>query len=92
MAAKKKRAFLPNMGKGMSHDKEYQLRRFLFSVCHMTGCCTLRAVSNFIMARNEEKQFGKLNRLWLQKEKEGKRVSCLGGFSALYYLSERNRE
>ncbi|XP_072555529.1 uncharacterized protein [Paramormyrops kingsleyae] len=40
----------------------------------MTGCCALPAVSNFIMARNEEKQFGKLNRLWLQKEKEEGRI------------------
>lgn len=29
------------------------------------------------MARNEEKQYGRLNRLWIQKEKEGKWKACL---------------
>lgn len=48
------------------------------------GCCVSRDivfslfaavfVDEVEMARNEEKQQGRLNRLWLQKEREGKRV------------------
>lgn len=37
--------------------------------------CFAWAVVKIKMARNEEKQQGRLNRLWLQKEREGENMS-----------------
>lgn len=42
---------------------------------HVTLFCLTRGHANYSeikMARNEEKQQGRLNRLWLQREREGK--------------------
>lgn len=38
------------------------------------------------MARNEEKQQGKLNRLWLQKEREGKRKQLVAVTSTAIHI------
>ncbi|XP_041862769.1 uncharacterized protein si:dkey-86e18.1 [Melanotaenia boesemani] len=59
-----------------SRDNNFRSRGFiLFESQVWSGSCA----SEVEMARNEEKQLGKLNRLWLQKEREEGRLKDVNG-------------